>query len=46
MITQEELVKVFYEKLAKTGSLDEALLKALWISYQAGLKDGIASVKK
>ena len=40
MILTSELVRVFYEKLANTGSLDAALTKALWVAYKAGLAEG------
>jgi hypothetical protein len=36
MINMEELIKVFGEKLAKTGSFDAAFTKAMWVAYQAG----------
>jgi hypothetical protein len=36
MILTEELTLVFQKKLAKTGSLDAALTKALWVAYKAG----------
>lgn len=37
MLTMTELRKVFYEKLAKTDSLDAAFVKATWVAFNAGL---------
>jgi len=39
MINVEELKAIFNAKLAKTGSLDEAFLKAVWTAYKKGLED-------
>lgn len=36
----EELVEVFTDKLKRTGSLDAALTKAVWVAYKAGYRDG------
>lgn len=46
MITKEELTKIYQDKLAKTGSFDEAFLKAIWCAYKAGLADGKAEGNK
>ena len=35
-----ELVALFADKLAKTGSLDAALTKACWVAYKRGYADG------
>jgi hypothetical protein len=40
VILTEDLILVFQEKLAKTGSLDAALTKALWVAYKAGVAEG------
>lgn len=40
MITVSELVTLFQEKLAKTGSLDAALTKVCWVAYKRGYTDG------
>lgn len=40
MITTDELLQIFSEKLLKTGSFDKAFLKATWRAYQEGIKDG------
>jgi hypothetical protein len=39
MLDVMQLKQVFNDKLAKTGSMDDAFTKACWIAYQAGLKD-------
>jgi len=39
MINVEELKAIFNAKLAKTGSLDEAFLKAVWVAFQQGMSD-------
>ena len=39
MIDVQQLREVFQEKLAKTGDLDDAFIKAVWVAYQQGLKD-------
>lgn len=39
MIEVDKLKRVFYDKLKKTGSMDAAFTKALWIAYQQGLAD-------
>lgn len=45
MITTETLKKIFNEKLDKTGSMDQAFTKAVWVAYNAGLADGRAEHK-
>ena len=40
MIDIAELTNIFKEKLEKSGSFDEAILKLAWIAYQKGLEDG------
>lgn len=40
MITREEVISIFKDKLERTGSLDDALWKACWVSYKDGYKDG------
>lgn len=40
MITTAELKEIFVEKLSRTGSMDAALTKALWVAYKKGLADG------
>ena len=39
----DELKTLFAEKLAKTGSLDAAMTKAVWVAYTRGFADGIES---
>lgn len=46
MILTEQLIKAFNEKIAKTGSLDAAFTKAVWLAYNAGLKDGRDEAKQ
>lgn len=46
MILTEQLKQAFNEKLAKTGSLDAAFTKAVWLAYNAGLKDGRNETKQ
>jgi hypothetical protein len=41
VISVAELMKVFRDKLTKTGSLDAAFTKAVWIAYNAGLEQGL-----
>lgn len=36
MIDIDALKQVFREKLEKTGSMDEAFTKAVWVAFQAG----------
>jgi len=40
MLDVNELKQIFNDKLSKTGSLDEAFLKAVWTAYKQGLADG------
>ena len=40
MITTDELLKIFSEKLLKTGSFDKAFLKVTWTAYKKGIEDG------
>lgn len=40
MITREEVIALFSDKLDRTGSLDDALWKACWVSWLDGHKDG------
>jgi hypothetical protein len=45
MIDVQQLRKVFQDKLAKTGDLDDAFIKAVWVAYQQGLADaGIVKI--
>lgn len=39
MINTSDLTAEFAAKLAKTGSMDEALIKVLWLAYKAGVHD-------
>jgi hypothetical protein len=39
MIDVQQLREVFQDKLAKTGNLDDAFIKAVWVAYQQGLAD-------
>lgn len=41
MLDISVLKPIFSDKLATTGSLDEAFLKCVWIAYKAGLNDAI-----
>ena len=45
MINVEDLKKLFQEKLATTGSLDQAITKAVWIAYNKGREDAKDEVK-
>jgi hypothetical protein len=40
MISTDHLLKIFSEKLLKTGSFDDAFKKSHWIAYKEGVKDG------
>lgn len=42
MLTDQILLDIFRDKLLKTGSLDAAFLKAVWVAYNRGLADGRA----
>jgi hypothetical protein len=44
MIDVQQLREVFQDKLVKTGNLDDAFIKAVWVAYQQGLADA-GSVK-
>jgi hypothetical protein len=44
MINITELRKAFADKLAKTDNFDDALIKVLWLAYQAGVNDTINEV--
>jgi len=37
ILTYEEVVQVYRDKLVKTGSMDAALLKVAWVAYNRGL---------
>jgi hypothetical protein len=39
MINIETLREAFAEKLARTGSMDAAFTKAVWLAYKAGIND-------
>lgn len=39
MITLEQLNALYIEKLQKSGSHDEAIMKVWWRAYQQGAKD-------
>ena len=39
MMDNREMVKIFAEKLLATGSMDQALVKAVWMAYNRGLED-------
>jgi hypothetical protein len=41
MIDVQQLREVFQDKLAKTGNLDDAFIKAVWVAYQQGLEDAL-----
>ena len=43
MIGMEELTKVFNDKLVKTGSLDAAFTKAVWVAFKKGYNIGYAA---
>jgi hypothetical protein len=36
----EELRALYLDKLARTGSFDKAFLKACWVAYERGYKEG------
>jgi hypothetical protein len=46
MIGVEELVTAFHVKLARTKSLDAALVKALWLAYKRGYAEGVAAARE
>lgn len=39
MIDTAYLKQIFTDKLAKTGSFDDAFTKATWVAYNQGLED-------
>ena len=39
MINIDQLRAAFAEKLTRTGSMDAAFVKAVWLAYKAGLAD-------
>ena len=39
MITTDELLVIFAEKLVKTGDFNQAFKKATWVAYKEGGKD-------
>lgn len=41
ILTDDIILKVFADKLASTGSMDEAIGKAIWVSYNEGLLAGL-----
>ena len=45
MIDAATLKQVFQDKLAKTGSIDQAFLKAIWVAYCQGLADAAVPQK-
>jgi hypothetical protein len=44
MLTTDKLRMVFKDKLEKTGSLDAAFTKAVWVAYKRGIADGKADL--
>ena len=46
MYTTDQAVKVFIDKLTKTGSFDEAIGKVVWIAFNEGLLEGAQSDNK
>jgi hypothetical protein len=46
MIDVQQLREVFQDKLAKTGDLDDAFIKAVWVAYQRGLEDALGVLNK
>lgn len=44
MIDMEYLMRVYAEKLLKTGSHDEAIKKVAWVSFKHGVTVGSKSV--
>jgi hypothetical protein len=46
MIGVEELVTAFHDKIGTTGSLDAALVKALWLAYKRGYAEGVAAARE
>lgn len=46
MTSTDELMVVFNEKLARTGSFDDAFKKVTWVAYLTGYADGIQTQSK
>lgn len=46
MINIEQLREAFTEKLTRTGSMDAAFVKAVWLAYKAGLADAPQATEK
>jgi len=42
MITADRIVAVYTEKLLSTGSMQEAFLKAIWVTYNEGMLEGMS----
>lgn len=43
MLDKAELLRIFKDKLASSGSLDDAFLKAVWVAYKQGIADAPVS---
>jgi hypothetical protein len=41
MISTDHLLRIFSEKLLKTGSFDDAFKKSHWIAYKKGIEDAM-----
>ena len=39
MMDNKEMFRIFGEKLLATGSMDQALTKAIWMAYNKGIED-------
>ena len=46
MINIEQLRAAYAEKLTRTGSMDAAFVKAVWLAYKAGLADAAQAPDK
>ena len=46
VIGVETLIRAFHDKLKTTGSLDAALVKALWLAYKDGYAEGVAAARE
>lgn len=44
MIDLNKIKPIFAEKLLRTGSFDEAMMKVCWICYSAGVEEGKATM--
>jgi hypothetical protein len=44
MTSLDEIKAMFIDKLVRTGSLDAALLKAVWVAYNKGLEDALKTI--